>query len=249
MVKKQINNNQESITTEDLKFNIERANEIVRDAQKQVKTFLEINLALVTAFSFLFVYIMDKYTDINVSEFSWGLSIIGYFLIIVVIIIYKLTYKTTKGIKKSICFYRHWKYHNLKKNLIEIDTYSFKGDYKTQLLNLHKYQRNYDHCAKIIGNLTLIGILFLIISFITNIIINLIFRELNCCSLKTIIILYIIIGIILIIFWLKYLRDKNYKEKVEYVEFQVPKDLKSEARKHINSYMKELKKNKTKEKM
>ena len=50
----------------------------------------------------------------------------------------------------------------------------FKEDYKTQIMNIHKYQENYDNLAKKTRCITLIGALFLFILFSISIIIGVI---------------------------------------------------------------------------
>ncbi len=155
---------------EDLRFNISRANEIVRLAEERRYKFLEINLALVTAFSFLLVYIMDIFNA--GGKLSMIISFVIYFGFSSANFIYNLRENRTKGISKSICGVRGWKHHNFRKIMINIDEYSFEDDYKIQLVNLHKYQKNYNKIGITTRLLTLMGLLILLITFVISVIIN-----------------------------------------------------------------------------
>jgi len=133
MVKKPNNNNQECDMKEDLRFNIERANEIVRLAENRKYKFLEINLALVAAFSFLLVYILDVFN--NGGKFSMIISMIIYFIFSSANLVYNLKEKRTQGIETSICSSRDWKPNEFEEKMKNIDNYSFKDDYIKQIEN------------------------------------------------------------------------------------------------------------------
>ena len=152
---------------EDLKFNIERANEIVRLYENRRRVFLEINLALITAFSIIFGFLFNVFNILGKIFIS--ISICIYFIITLRNISYNLKENITKGINPAICSYTR------NFNITKIENFKefpFEKDYETQLKNLHKYQENYDRIAKKTRDITFKGLKILLILLIISIIIN-----------------------------------------------------------------------------
>lgn len=154
---------------EELKFNIERANEITRLIENRRKSFLKINLALLPAFSIVlavFSYVYNIWGLISIS-----ISMIIYFVITIRNIGINLKKNETEDIKPAICSYtRNFNISQYK----DFKGFDFEGDYGKQIRNLHKYQENYDNIAKKTRSITLKGIMILLISLILSIIINVI---------------------------------------------------------------------------
>ena len=219
--KKERNNNK---LKEDLRFNIERANEIVRLSENRRYKFLEINLALVTAFSFLLIYILDNF---NIAgKMSMITSMIIYFGLTSKNIVFNLQENRTKGIVKTLCSERGWKHYEFGKIMIEIENYTFETDYKIQLINLHKYQKNYNKIGRETRIITLTGLMVLLITFFISIIINSFgdcirdrleveFIELDSYAIITIILWNIIpsLVIVVIVWYFKYFREKKKEKK------------------------------------
>lgn len=154
---------------EELKFNIQRANEITRLIENRRKSFLEINLALLPAFSIVlavFSYVFNIWGLISIS-----VSMSIYFGITIRNICINLRKNETDNIEPAICSYtREFDTNNIN----NIKDFDFEDDYKKQIKNLHKYQENYDNIAKKTRSITLKGIITLLISLIISIIINII---------------------------------------------------------------------------
>ncbi len=148
-----------------LKFNIERATEILRLLENRRKKFLDINLALASAFGVV-TGVLFPIFDIC-GKISVAIAILVYFLITIINIGYNLLNHTTSDIEPSLCFFRNYDWS-------KYNEYIFKEDYKTQIMNIHKYQENYDNLAKKTRCITLIGALFLFILFSISIIIGVI---------------------------------------------------------------------------
>ena len=166
---KEKNSNNDNGYIEELKFNIERANEITRLIENRRKSFLKINIALISAFSIVlavFSYVYNIWGLISIS-----ISMIIYFGITIKNICINLKRNETENIKPTICSYTRKFNISQYKNFKGFD---FEGDYDKQIRNLHKYQENYDNIAKKTRSITLNGIMILLISLILSIIINVI---------------------------------------------------------------------------
>ncbi|MHA1986964.1 MAG: hypothetical protein ACW98D_10025 [Promethearchaeota archaeon] len=160
-------NNKKIDYLKELKFNIERANEITRLIENRRKSFLEINLALLPAFSIVvavFSYVFNIWGIISIS-----FSMILYFVITIKNIWINLKESETEDINPAICSYTRNFNINQHENFQE---YNFQEDYDKQIRNLHKYQENYDTIAKQTRSITLIGIIILLISLILSVILN-----------------------------------------------------------------------------
>lgn len=155
--------------TADIKFNIERANEILRLYENRRKTFLEINLALLPAFSIVLGVFFNVFNVLG--KISISFSICVYFIITIINIRYNLKEHKTEGIEPAICSYtRNFNFCQYE----TFDDYPFKIDYETQIKNLHKYQKNYDKIAKKTRCYTYNGLISLLILLIFSIIIDVI---------------------------------------------------------------------------
>lgn len=228
----------------DIKFNIERANEIVRLAENRRYRFLEINLALATAFSFLLVYILDNFND--AGKLSMIICIAIYFLLTLENIIYNLKENRTKGIIKTLCSNRGWKHRRFLKKMNKVNDDTFKIDYKNQLINLHKYQKNYNKIGKDTRIMTLFGLCAFLATFLISIIINS-FCETVILKHSDIIAIILpnIISLILIeviIWYLILFKAKKKGEKTDFIEIEVPYGKEKEYKKVINEYVEKFKK-------
>jgi len=234
--------------TADIKFNIERANEIVRLAENRRYRFLEINLALATAFSFLLVYVLD---NLNVAgKLSMIICITIYFLLTLENIIYNLKENRTKGIIKTLCSNRGWKHHRFLKKMNKVDDYPFKIDYRNQLINLHKYQKNYNRIGKDTRIMTLIGLCVFLVTFLISAIINS-FGETIQLEISAIIIIILLnfIAFILSELFVWYLicyKEKKKGAKTEFIEIEVPKAKRKEYKQVIEKCVEDYKKSKKK---
>ncbi len=160
--------------TADIKFNIERANEILRLYENRRKIFLEINLALLPAFSIVLGVLFNVFNVLGKIFIS--ISICVYFIITIINIRYNLKEHKTKDVEPAICSYTR------NFNISQYDTlddYPFKIDYEKQIKNLHKYQENYDMIAKKTRDYTYMGLISLLILLILSIIIDVIGIFLN----------------------------------------------------------------------
>lgn len=151
----------------DIKFNIERANEILRFYENRRKTFLEINLALLPAFNIVLGVFFNVFNVLG--KISISFSICAYFILTIINIRYNLKEHKTEGIEPAICSYtRDFDFCQYE----TLDDYPFKIDYETQIKNLHKYQNNYDKIAKKTRCYTFNGLKWLLYFLIVSIIIN-----------------------------------------------------------------------------
>jgi len=223
---------------EDLRFNIERANEIVRLAENRRYKFLEINLALVTAFSFLFVYILEAFNDAGKASITF--SIVIYFAYTCWNIGYNLKENRTTRIKKVLCSSREWKHQDFIKKIKEMKKNQFRRDYKIQLINLHKYQRNYNKIGRKTRIYTFVGL----IHFLTNFVISILVNALSQCTqlepfiIGVMIALYAISSIIFIIWLIILLIAEKKRESVAILGVEVPKDEIEEFKQVIKEYRK-----------
>ena len=165
---------------DDLKFIIERQTEIIRHAEKLTKRFLDIDLALLTAFSFLFVYALDVFN--NPGKISMLISIIIFFVYSTLIFIYELSEKRTLGIEPSICSARGWKLNEFNTQLDKLvgifkpesddDKITFQQDFITQIRNLYNYQENYHKVAANHNKFTFSGVLILLFNLASSVMVN-----------------------------------------------------------------------------
>lgn len=158
---------------EDLKFNINRANEIARLYENQKNNYLNLNLASITISSIIYGILLNVFNN-------WGILFLTISLLIVFVIsainfIYCSIGNTTKGIKPTLCFHKNYSCQKIK----DFDKNSVLGDLKTQIYNLHKYQKNYNKIAVKARRFTLTGIISLIISFFVSFLINFIATIIN----------------------------------------------------------------------
>lgn len=153
--------------TLEIKYNIERANEIVRLYENRRRIFLEINLALVTAFSLVVGFLYNEFNILGKSSLT--ISIVVYFVITLENIHYNLKRNQTNNIEPTICSYSRGFNIEIYSNFKKFD---FKEDYEKQLKNLHKFQENYDKVATKTRSYTFNGIKWLIYLLIVSIIIN-----------------------------------------------------------------------------
>lgn len=144
---------------EDLRFNIERANEIVRLYENRQKIFLELNLALMTAYS-LVLGVLFQFFNLC-GKISISIAICVYFGFTLWNVKFNLKENKTLDTIETICFKGY-----------EGDYSNFEDDYKNQIKNLHKYQQNYDKIAKKSRDITRKGLYVLIIGLGLSIIIN-----------------------------------------------------------------------------
>ncbi|MFX1568134.1 MAG: hypothetical protein ACFFCV_07180 [Promethearchaeota archaeon] len=227
------------VLKEDLRFTIERANEIVRLLENRRYKFLEINLALVTAFSFLLVYILDNFNIAGKLSMLTSISI--YFVFTMINIGYNLKENRTLGIRKSLCSYRDWNYKDFMKFMENINENLFEDDYKDQIENLYEYQMNYNKIGKNTRLNTFTGLIILFFTFSISLIINSLINylynyidpfkgyelRLDCFGIFATIFLYnglpslVIWGII---WWrLKWKGVKEEREETELIKVQIPK--------------------------
>ena len=161
--------NPENDIVEILKFNINRANEIVRLYENQRNYYLNLNIALITITSITYGII---YNYLNIGGIiSLISSLIFIFAFSIGNFYFSSKSNKTQDIKSTLCFYR-----DNNNSLIEgLNKDSILGDLKTQIKNLYKYQENYNKIAVSTRRATLRGIMILLISFPASLIINLIF--------------------------------------------------------------------------
>ncbi len=155
---------------EDLKFNVNRANEIVRLYEKQKKDFLKLNLTLITISSIIYGILLNFFNN-------WGILFLTISLLIIFAIstynfIYCSIGNKTENIEPSLCFYRDYSGQMIE----EFSKDSVIKDLKTQIENLHKFQKNYNRIAVKTRIITLVGIIILMIllslSFLGNYIVT-----------------------------------------------------------------------------
>lgn len=162
MIKNEPDNNLNEI----LKFNINRANEIVRLYEKQKYHYLNLNIALITISSVIYRILFDILNNTGIILLTFSLSI--FFIISTINFIYCSIGNKTGSTKPTLCFYKKYNCEKIKDFSVD----SILGDLRTQLNNLHKYQENYNNIAVKARIITLIGIVFLLISFTISIVVN-----------------------------------------------------------------------------
>jgi len=138
---------------EDWKFNINRANEIVRLYGIQTEYFVKLILSFIVSYNVLFLIFnaVSKFVSFNTTDFGWILGFFISYLGISVGSIIWITYsKPTKDILTSICHFKDNEYFEESVCLsreevreIGISETDFREDYKIQLYNLLKFQKNY----------------------------------------------------------------------------------------------------------
>ncbi len=130
---------------EDWKFNIERANEIVRLYGTQTRYFMNLTLSLITTYNILY------------AIFNFLLSSLGFFVLTISFILYMISaiYNLYLSLKKNstakrfkiekypICFYKSIFNGDEKEISKDLNSEDFKSDYHLQLNTLLKYQKNY----------------------------------------------------------------------------------------------------------
>ena len=198
---------------EDLRFNIDRANEIIRLYEKRRRVFLEMNLILVTVFSVTFGLWLDL-EFLKIASNYWLLTcFIIHLLITFSNIIWNLVPNKTREIKDTICKgYSDYQIDQLNGN-------SFENDYKQQLKNTQRFQDNYSNIASITRWITL----FALMSFIVGLGGSIVIREnFNLLGL-TIVIVIIIVIIPFIITPIRNCRNKpkSINEKIEEIEKKI----------------------------
>ena len=147
---------------EDLRFNIERANDIIRLYEDRKRVFLEINLVLVTIFSVI-IGLWFENEIINDIARSWILFWFAIQLICTVInIIWNLIPNKTKNIKNTIC--KGYTDRQIDEINVGPNSIFFTNDYKQQLKNLNKFQKNYSDIASITRWITF----YVMILFVTG---------------------------------------------------------------------------------
>lgn len=161
-------NNPENDIIDNLKFNINRANEIVRLYEKQKQYYLNLNVALITITSITYGII---YNYLNI----WGIisficSLTSIFVISISNFYFSSKSNDTENIESTMCFYRD----NNSPSIDGLNKDLILGDLRNQLKNLYKYQENYHNIAVKTRKFTLIGIITLLISFPVSFIINLV---------------------------------------------------------------------------
>ncbi|GAI80534.1 unnamed protein product, partial [marine sediment metagenome] len=122
---------------EDLKFNINRANEIVRLYEKQKNYYLKLNITLITISSIIYGILLNFFNNWGIGLLTFSISII--FALSIINFIYCSIGNKTKGIRPNLCFYRGYSCQKIK----DFSKDSVLVDLKTQIYNLHKYQKNY----------------------------------------------------------------------------------------------------------
>jgi len=153
---------------EDLKFNINRANEIVRLYEKQKYHYLNLNIALITIASIIYGILLNSFNNWGIITLT--IAILAFFAISTYNFIYCSIGNKTNGIRPSLCFYKGYSCQNIK----DFSKDSVLRDLKTQIYNLHKYQKNYNKIAVKTRKITLIGIIFLISLYALSILVNII---------------------------------------------------------------------------
>ncbi len=156
---------------EDLKFNIERAEGIVRLYENESRHFLELNLALISIYFIIYGLLLPIFNN-------WGkvlitISLIAYSISVIANIINHLIKNDTHkkyNITPTLCFKGQCERYI---DCIDEKT-KFVLDYKNQLKNLLKYQKNYFKRAEKGRIITLIGLIILIGGISLSIIINII---------------------------------------------------------------------------
>ena len=130
-------NGTEKDLIEILKFNINRANEIVRLYEKQKNRYLDLNIALITIISIIYGIFYKILNFGGIISLICSLTVIFSFSIANFYSSSKSN--ETKDISPTLCFYRGYDCEKIKNFRLNQNL----GDLRTQLNNLHKYQKNY----------------------------------------------------------------------------------------------------------
>jgi len=174
-------NNEDTI--EDWRFNINRANEIVRLYGNQTGFFVKITLSLIATYNILYVIFSILLSFILLN--FWGfilltIAFLAYLTSAVITLILSTQSHNTQEIEPAFC---HYKYiFDKKGNLIEdnlnkirtnLSSNDFREDYRKQLINLLKFQQNYYKIARNAKRWMIISVIIFVIGlgvFTTNII-------------------------------------------------------------------------------
>lgn len=165
---KMVDKGKDNDLIEDLKFNINRANEIVRLYENQKRYYLNLNVALITITSITYGVIYNYLNILGIISLICSLTLI--FAISIGNFYYSSKSNETGDTKPTLCFYRD----NDNPTLERLNKELILGDLKTQIMNLYKYQENYHNIAVSTRKNTLKVIISLLISFPASSIINLI---------------------------------------------------------------------------
>ena len=221
---------------EDLRFNIERANDIIRLYEDRKRVFLEINLVLVTIFSVI-IGLWFENEIINDIARSWILFWFAIQLICTVInIIWNLIPNKTTNIKNTIC--KGYTDRQIDEINVGPNSIFFTNDYKQQLKNLNKFQKNYSDIASITRWITF----YAMILFVTGMGGSLIINYYPDIVVLGIVIVVILLSFPLIFEFLRYIRKKHKsiseKKKKNEQRIKSPKDEKNNLKKRIDSQKK-----------
>lgn len=155
------------INKQDLQFNITRANEIVRLYENRKKYFLHINLALMSAFLLIYRFFWEIYRQIAKDTLTVFLLI--FLFITLANILWILKRNETKNTVDTLSKDDIGKGDN---KLLLNTNKNISDDYKNQLINLYRFQKNYDKIARKSKDLTLIATVIFISGFIASLIFN-----------------------------------------------------------------------------
>ena len=143
-------------TIEDWKFNINRANEIVRLYGYQTAFFVKIILSLIVTYNILFVIfnIYFNFISFNIVDF-WILMgcFIVYLISAIIALLFSIKKDNTKDKFRIDDTYCHFEYiFNEEGKITEeipanLTKDNFRADYPKQLNNLLKFQKNYKDIA------------------------------------------------------------------------------------------------------
>jgi len=149
-----------------LKFNINRANEIVRLYDQQKIYYLKLNLTLLPAYGVIYGVFLNFFNIWGILAFT--IAIIVFFINSLINFRESSKANTTEVTKASLCFFKNYTNEMLK----GFSKGSILDDSKTQIENLHKYQENYQRIAIKTREKTLLGINLMIILFLISAIVN-----------------------------------------------------------------------------
>lgn len=154
---KMVDKGKDNDLIEDLKFNINRANEIVRLYEKQKNYYLQLNIALITISSIIYAILLNSFNNCGILFLT--IAIMIFFAISTYNFIYCSIGNKTENIEPCLCFYRDYTGQKIE----EFSKNSVIKDLKTQIKNLHKFQKNYNRIAVKTRRITLVGIIILMI--------------------------------------------------------------------------------------
>lgn len=221
---------------EDLRFNIERANDIIRLYEDRKRVFLELNLVLVTIFSVI-IGLWFENEIIKDTAQSWLLFWFVIQLIFTVInIIWNLIPNKTQNIKKTIC--KGYTDHQIDEINVDSNSNFFTNDYKQQLKNLNKFQKNYSAIASVTRWITFDAMILFVTGMGGSLIIN---YYLDIVVLG-IVIVVILLSFPLIFEFVRYIRKKpkSISEKMKEIEQRIKslEDEKNDLKKKIEGQKK-----------